>query len=134
MASLEALDESAEPVAEQGGEERQEPRENNAADTADNADNAASVHTAAAPEHSDSPGAAMHGAETLAVEASADDQRSVSEAPVEPDPELEPDKTPVSGAELAGEDVLLWEAGNLLADALLLQQQAYAATVPKQDN
>ena len=72
----------------------------------------------------------MHGAETLAVEASADDQRSVSEAPGEP----EPDKTPVSGAELAGEDVLLWEAGNLLADALLLQQQAYAATVPKQDD
>lgn len=137
VASLEALDESAEPSAEQRGEERQEARENNAgdthsagADTADDADSAASVHTAAAPEHSDSPGAAVHGAETLAVEASADDQRSVSEAPGEP----EPDKTPVSGAELAGEDVLLWEAGNLLADALLLQQQAYAATVPKQDD
>ena len=132
MASLEALDESAEPVAEQRDEKRQEVRENNAADAADEADNAAAVHTAAAPERSDSPGAAMHGAETLAGGASADEQRSVSEAPGEPDPE--PDKTPVSGAELAGEDVLLWEAGNLLADALLLQQQAYAATVPKQDN
>lgn len=44
----------------------------------------------------------------------------------------------VSGEEMASEDVLLSEAGNILVDALLLQEQAYASTTvsttPKQES
>jgi len=35
--------------------------------------------------------------------------------------------------ELAGEDVLLYEAGYILVDALLLQEQAYALTTPEKE-
>jgi carboxyl-terminal processing protease len=43
----------------------------------------------------------------------------------------EDDTGPIATADLASEDVLLSEAGNIFVDALLLQEQAYALTAPK---
>jgi carboxyl-terminal processing protease len=40
----------------------------------------------------------------------------------------------LASEELASEDVLLSEAGNILVDALVLQEQAYALTAPEQEN
>ena len=82
----------------------------------------------AAAEGIDSPGAAA-----LDIAASAH-ERGVSASEAAPEQDSQGDKAPVSRAELASEDVLLWEASHLLADALLLQKQAYAATLPKPDD
>ncbi len=47
--------------------------------------------------------------------------------------ELDSDDDFLSSEELASEDVLLSEAGNVLVDALLLEQQAFALSSSKQD-
>lgn len=110
VASLDALNDSEDRVAKDS--------EKDARDAAADA----------AADRIDSPAAA-----TLDRAASARESGvTASEAAPERTPQR--DKAPVSRAELASEDVLLWEAGNLLADALLLQKQAYAATVPKPDD
>jgi carboxyl-terminal processing protease len=66
---------------------------------------------------------------------------SLDEAGYEDDEETEADDdaladvdAPLSNDELASEDVLLSEAGSILVDALLLQEQAYALTAPKQND
>ena len=40
----------------------------------------------------------------------------------------------IDGDELAEDDVLLSEAGNILVDALMLQERAYALTAQEQDD
>ena len=111
VASLDALNDSEERVAKDSEK-----------DARDAAADAAAVRI-------DSPAAA-----TLDRAASAARESGVPASEAAPERDPQRDKAPVSRAELASEDVLLWEAGNLLADALLLQKQAYAATVPKPDD
>lgn len=114
VASLDALNDSEDRVAK----DHEKDSEKDARDAA----------AEAAADRIGSPGAA-----TLDTAASAH-ERGVSASEAEPERDSQGDKAPVSRAELAGEDVLLWEASNLLADALLLQKQAYAANLPKPDD
>ena len=77
------------------------------------------------------------GEEPLASLEALDDEDDVDDVDGEP-----ADTDPVAGAgddlldadSLASEDVLLSEAGNILVDALLLQEQAYALNAPKRDD
>ncbi len=57
----------------------------------------------------------------------------VADAEVATDNTRSRDKTEVVSADdLASDDVLLSEAGSILVDSLVLQEQAYALTAPKQ--